>query len=92
MRLHLFEPKLFDTPPFLADGSLACICGYGFKHPIHIQNGGVVCDITNLICACSAWHGYDYEDQVNEAFKMKISVPGYVLNKFEAEIIRILVE
>lgn len=90
MRIHLYSPTI-DTTKGAKVVLSPCACGYDFKHPIHVQKDGIVCD-NFIICACGVWHDANYEDKVNEDFKNRISVPGYVLNEQELEIIKILVE
>jgi len=68
-----------------------CECGQLFRHPIHLQNGGEICDIVFYPCVCGSWHPKDYEEQANREFKIRISQPGYQPTEYELEIIKLII-
>ena len=91
-KLHLFE---FDPnwPSAEGDGwGPMCSCGHLFKHPIHLQHNGDVCDILMFPCSCGSWHPNDYVDSENVRFMQKISAPGYQPTELESEVIKIMTD
>lgn len=92
VKLHIFifspEQPLYPTETDYP----VCECGYKFKHPIHIQNNGVVCDPWWTPCVCGQWHDVNYVEETNRIFTEHISTPNYVLSDFEAEIVKLMTE
>lgn len=88
MKLHIFIFSPIDH----GYESPVCDCGHGFRHPIHIQNGGEICDAWGLPCACGSWHNRDYVDETNRRFMDRVSNPNYVPNELETEVIRLMAE
>ena len=91
-RLHLF---IFDRdwPSAEGDGKgPMCECGRFFKHPIHLQHNGDVCDILMFPCSCGSWHSQTYEADENARFMQRISTPGYRPTELESEVIKIMTD
>ena len=86
-KLHLFQ----FNPLARSDGPW-CFCGLEFKHPIHLQHNGDVCDILMFPCSCGSWHSKSYEADENERFLQRISTPGYQPTELESEVIKIMTD
>lgn len=88
--IHLYDGSL--------DGTIPCSkCGKNAHSIRHIQNGGVVCDVTDWACACGAWHnGLEMEQKIRIAntnyreWLQKVSVPGYALTQDDKDILEAL--
>ena len=88
-RLHVFVLDWRDRsrPVRCAD------CPYEYKHPIHIQKDGEICEqLWSAICTCGSRHNITYEEDVNINFITKISTPGYLLDSADVEIIKAMME
>lgn len=88
-RLHLFE---IDTETSEFGCAPYCYCGHEFKHPIHLQHNGDVCDILMWPCVCGSWHPDTYVEEENAKFIQRISTPGYQLTEAEAIVIKIMTD
>lgn len=88
--IHLYDGSM--------DGGAACAkCGKNAWNILHIQNGGVVCDVVNWPCACGGWHDDLEMDQklrmvnINYAeWLRKVSAPGYILTQDDKDILEAL--
>ena len=69
-----------------------CICGYSFKHPIHLQHNGDVCDFLAFPCSCGSWHSENYVEEENAKFIARISIPGYQPTEWETTVIKIMTD
>lgn len=91
-RLHLFEWSA-DWPDQVGEGNgPLCVCGRMFKHPIHLQHNGDVCDILMFPCSCGSWHSKAYVEEENVEFMRRISTPGYQPTELESEVIKIMTD
>jgi hypothetical protein len=89
MKLHLF---IFDVVGSDIVLTPMCTCGYKFKHPIHLQHNGEVCDVLMFPCTCGSWHSDTYEADMNIGFMERISTPGYQPSEMEAIVIKVMTD